>query len=71
MYIAPLFVGGCTCSYELRVLRLVLICSRRYELRVRYLPRSFHDLMAKDTETFYYFYEQVSTVSTRTAAILF
>ena len=37
----------------------MFICSRRYELRVRYLPRSFHDLMAKDTETFYYFYEQV------------
>ena len=47
----------------------MFICSRRYELRVRYLPRSFHDLMAKDTETFYYFYEQVSTVATRTAAM--
>ncbi len=34
----------------------------RYELRVRYLPKSFHDLLAKDRVTFYYFYDQVSHV---------
>jgi hypothetical protein len=26
---------------------------------VRYLPKSFHDLLAKDRVTFYYFYDQV------------
>ena len=31
----------------------------RYELRVRYLPRSFQDLYARDKVTFYYLYDQV------------
>lgn len=31
----------------------------RYELRIRYLPKSFPDLLAKDRVTFYYLYDQV------------
>ncbi|XP_052283061.1 focal adhesion kinase 1-like isoform X4 [Dreissena polymorpha] len=31
----------------------------RYELRVRYLPKSFQELYAKDKVTFYYLYDQV------------
>ncbi|KAH9504131.1 putative serine/threonine protein phosphatase, partial [Bulinus truncatus] len=31
----------------------------RYELRVRYLPRSFQELHQKDKVTFYYLYDQV------------
>ena len=31
----------------------------RYELRVRYLPKSFHELYSKDKVTFYYLYDQV------------
>ncbi|KAL3867719.1 hypothetical protein ACJMK2_040583 [Sinanodonta woodiana] len=31
----------------------------RYELRVRYLPKSFQDLYSKDKVTFYYLYDQV------------
>ncbi|BFZ17133.1 hypothetical protein BsWGS_20172 [Bradybaena similaris] len=31
----------------------------RYELRVRYLPKSFHELLQKDKVTFCYFYDQV------------
>ena len=32
----------------------------RYEMRVRYLPPSFRDLLAQDRITFYYFYDQVN-----------
>ena len=35
-------------------------CFVRYELRVRYLPRSFQELYARDKVTFYYLYDQVS-----------
>ena len=38
---------------------LFLIFHSRYELRVRYLPKSFHELYAKDKVTFYYLYDQV------------
>lgn len=31
----------------------------RYELRVRYLPRSFQELYSRDKVTFYYLYDQV------------
>lgn len=31
----------------------------RYELRVRYLPKHFHELYSKDKVTFYYLYDQV------------
>uniref|UniRef100_A0A0B7BAE7 non-specific protein-tyrosine kinase n=1 Tax=Arion vulgaris TaxID=1028688 RepID=A0A0B7BAE7_9EUPU len=31
----------------------------RYELRVRYMPRSFHELFQKDKVTFFYLYDQV------------
>ncbi|WAR24153.1 FAK1-like protein [Mya arenaria] len=31
----------------------------RYELRVRYLPKSFQELYAKDKVTFYYLYDQI------------
>ncbi|KAL4235721.1 putative serine/threonine protein phosphatase [Mactra antiquata] len=31
----------------------------RYELRVRYLPKNFQELYAKDKVTFYYLYDQV------------
>ncbi|XP_053394577.1 focal adhesion kinase 1-like isoform X6 [Mercenaria mercenaria] len=31
----------------------------RYELRVRYLPKSFQELYSKDKVTFYYLYDQV------------
>ena len=34
----------------------------RYELRVRYLPKSFHELYAKDKVTFYYLYDQVGII---------
>ena len=37
----------------------VLVCFR-YELRVRYLPKSVQELYAKDKVTFYYLYDQVS-----------
>ncbi|XP_077991126.1 focal adhesion kinase 1-like isoform X2 [Glandiceps talaboti] len=31
----------------------------RYELRIRYLPKSFSDMFEKDKVTFFYFYDQV------------
>lgn len=34
----------------------------RFELRVRYLPYSLHDLYEKDRITFFYFFDQVSSV---------
>ncbi|XP_064624922.1 focal adhesion kinase 1-like isoform X3 [Lineus longissimus] len=33
----------------------------RYELRIRYLPRSFKDMLAKDKVTFFYFFDQLWT----------
>lgn len=32
----------------------------RYELRIRYLPTSLHDLYDKDKVTFFFYYDQVS-----------
>ena len=37
----------------------LLIVFVRYELRVRYLPRSFQELYSRDKVTFYYLYDQV------------
>ncbi len=47
-------------SGSVNLISLYCLCPFRYELRVRYLPKSFHDLLAKDRVTFYYFYDQVS-----------
>ena len=53
----------------MRVCKCKIVCllyflnSCRYELRVRYLPKSFHELYAKDKVTFYYLYDQVRILS--------
>ena len=51
--------GVCRCKI---VCLLYFLNSCRYELRVRYLPKSFHELYAKDKVTFYYLYDQVRIV---------
>ena len=43
----------------------------RYELRVRYLPRDFHHLLAQDRVTFYYFYDQVNSSIDRHSGLSF
>ena len=40
-------------------LLLFNVTDYRYELRIRYLPKSFHDMLAQDRVTFHYFYDQV------------
>ena len=36
----------------------------RYELRVRYIPTDLKELFEKDKVTFYYYYDQVSSIET-------
>ena len=38
----------------------------RYELRVRYIPTDLKDLFEKDKVTFYYYYDQVSGLTSDT-----
>ena len=39
---------------------IVLLFHHRFELRVRFIPESLEDLLARDRVSFTYFYEEVS-----------
>ena len=41
----------------------LIILAYRYELRVRYLPKIYSDLLEKDKVSFFYFYDQVNCSS--------